>query len=190
MMCGLRARGYVAIVECDAMSYRPWCAGAQNEAWGRWSWWQRDQQCADRDWCKTVTCTVGRYENSAINMLVNIFVFIMVHVQVYTPYTSLMRRSASCAADTVFSHPRSLDGRVAKRKLSQKDTHQPTARRHHERPGPGHHDLGQGAYVHYTPSALYESLLKQLVDTTPWLHRAVTVMGRRVMQPRLVCYMS
>lgn len=113
-----------------------------------------------------------------------------------------MRKSVSCAADTVFLHPRSLAGRITRRKQQQDKVSPPTngiiklnqqSRPQPERPGPGHLNLGQGACVHYLPGAFRDtgpSLLKTLLDTTPWLQRAVTVHGRRVMQPRLVCYMA
>lgn len=119
----------------------------------------------------------------------------------HTSFDGMRTSAAARAAETVLSHPRSLAGRVTKQKRQQQERdaqlqapipkHQRQPRP--QRPAPGHHDLGQGAYVHYTPSAFgdaADSLFTALVDSTPWLHRAITVMGRRVMQPRLVCYMG
>ena len=56
-------------------------------------------------------------------------------------------------------------------------------------------DLSNGARLGYWPGALCSSLdcpsiFKQLIDTMPWQQREVRVMGRLVMQPRLVCYMA
>jgi alkylated DNA repair dioxygenase AlkB len=55
-------------------------------------------------------------------------------------------------------------------------------------------NLGNGARLGYWPAALTAlncpHLFNQLIDTVPWQQREVRVMGRLVMQPRLVSYMA
>ncbi|BDA42687.1 DNA oxidative demethylase ALKBH2 [Coccomyxa sp. Obi] len=63
------------------------------------------------------------------------------------------------------------------------------------RPGKeGTTDLGQGSIIMYAPAAFSAkesaALFRSLQDDVEWQAREVTVMGRRVMQPRLVAYMA
>lgn len=102
-----------------------------------------------------------------------------------------------CASATEpFPHPRSIAGRVLKQKAAKEaDQQKASASRGHvpDKPGAGKHDLGSGAIVHYHPEAFKGNaalLFTQLVQDIPWLHRTIKVMGRPVLQPRLVCYMA
>ncbi len=60
----------------------------------------------------------------------------------------------------------------------------------------GWRELGSGATVGYWPRHLEhadpdsKSILQCLLDQVPWQQQQLTIMGRKVQQPRLVAYMA
>jgi hypothetical protein len=60
----------------------------------------------------------------------------------------------------------------------------------------GWRDLGSGATIGYWPRHLEDtnpdgkSILQCLIDQVPWQQQQLTIMGKKVQQPRLVAYMA
>lgn len=56
----------------------------------------------------------------------------------------------------------------------------------------GRMELGAGAYINISKGLIPDStaVFQQLQETVPWLHQEIAVMGRHVLQPRLIAYMA